>query len=55
MTLTVVFSSSLGGGVLGGTDGFALLGQQVFSWLSSSSTPIMKVGTSNCSGRLELA
>jgi PEP-CTERM motif len=43
--LTVLFdSSALGGGVLG-FDGFYLFGPQLFSWPSSSSTPIMDVGT----------
>jgi hypothetical protein len=43
--LTVVFDGSvLGGGVLG-INGFYLVGQQLFSWSSSSSTPTMDFGT----------
>jgi PEP-CTERM motif-containing protein len=47
--LTIVFSSLLGGGVLG-TNSFALVGQQLFSWSSSSSTPTMNVGIFNLLG-----
>ena len=42
-SLNLIFSSLLGGGVAG-TNSFALVGQQLFSWPSSSSTPIMNTG-----------
>lgn len=41
--LTVAFSSLLGGSVAG-TNTFALFGAQLFSWPSSSLTPIMSTG-----------
>ncbi len=47
--LTMVFSSLLGGGV-SGTNSFALVGQQLFSWSSSSSTPTMNIGIFNLLG-----
>lgn len=48
-TLTVGFSSLLNGSVVG-TNSFALAGQQLFSWPSSSSTPIMNEGKFALSG-----
>ncbi len=47
--LTVIFTSLLGGGVAG-TNSFALVGQQLFSWPSSSSTPTMNIGKFSLSG-----
>lgn len=46
--VTLTFSSLLGGGVLS-TNSFTLVGQQLFSW-SSSSTLIMNSGTFNLWG-----
>jgi hypothetical protein len=48
--LTVVFSGLLGGGGVAGTNSFALVGQQLFSWPLSSSTPIMNSGNFNLWG-----
>jgi hypothetical protein len=41
--LTIAFTSLLGGGVAG-SDTFALVGSQLYTWPSSSSTPIMNTG-----------
>lgn len=47
--LTIAFSSLLGGSVAGsGT--FALVGSQLFSWPSGSSTPIMNTGVFSAYG-----
>ena len=47
--LTVAFSSLLGGGVAG-SNTFALVGAQLFSWPLSSATPIMNTGIFTVSG-----
>ena len=47
--LTLVFTSVLGGGVAG-SNTFALVGAQLFSWPSSSSTPIMNTGVFTATG-----
>jgi hypothetical protein len=41
--LTIAFTSLLGGGVAG-SDTFALVGSQLYTWPSSSSAPIMNTG-----------
>jgi hypothetical protein len=46
---TVAFTSLLSGGVAGANT-FALVGSQLFSWPSSSSTPIMNTGAFTLSG-----
>jgi len=46
---TVAFTSLLGGGVAG-SNAFALVGSQLFSWPSFSSTPIMNTGIFTLSG-----
>jgi hypothetical protein len=48
-SVTVAFSSLLGGGVAG-TNTFALVGAQLFSWPLSSATPIMNTGIFTVSG-----
>jgi hypothetical protein len=47
--LTVAFTSLLGGGVAG-SNTFALVGAQLFSWPSLSPTPIMNTGVFTVSG-----
>jgi hypothetical protein len=47
--LTIAFSSLLGGGVAG-SNTFALVGSQLFTWPSGSSTPIMNTGVFTASG-----
>jgi hypothetical protein len=47
--LTVAFTSLLGGGVAG-SNTFALVGSQLFTWPSSSSTPIMNAGVFSLTG-----
>ena len=47
--LTVAFTSVLGGGVAA-SNTFALVGSQLFTWPSSSSTPIMNAGVFTLTG-----
>jgi hypothetical protein len=47
--LTIGFSSLLGGSVVG-SDTFGLVGSQLYTWPSSSSTPIMNTGVFSAQG-----
>jgi len=47
--LTIAFSSLLGGSVAG-SNTFALVGSQLFTWPSGSSTPVMNTGVFTASG-----